>query len=88
MVVLHGKSNRIKIRGMKKDGEGDDLELLGCRSLLMATLGLLGEEDAVDVGDDSSGGYGNVAEQLVEFLIVAHSELEVAGHYPHLLVVS
>jgi hypothetical protein len=57
------------------------LDLLGLASLL-------GEEDRVDVGEDTTLGNGNVSEELVEFLIVSDSELEMTGNDTGLLVVT
>ena len=51
-------------------------------------LGLLGEEHGVDVGEDTTGGDGDGAQQLGELLIVADGQLDVAGHDAGLLVVA
>ena len=51
-------------------------------------LGLLGEEDSVDVGEHAAGSDGHAAEELVELLVVAHSELHVARDDAALLVVA
>ena len=51
-------------------------------------LGLLGEEDGLDVGQDTSLGDGDTREQLVQHLVVPDGELEVTGDYPRLLVVT
>ena len=51
-------------------------------------LGLLGEEHGVDVGEDTTGGDGDGAEELGELLIVADRQLDVAGHDAGLLVVA
>ena len=40
---------------------------------------LVGEESRVDRGDDTSRGDGDVAEELVDLLVVADSELDVTG---------
>jgi hypothetical protein len=42
----------------------------------------------VDVGQDTAVGDGDVAEQLVELLVVADSQLNVTGHNSGLLVVT
>ena len=55
-------------------------------SLLL--LGLLGQQDAVDVGDHAARGDRDAGEQLVELFVVANGELDVAGHDPLLLVVA
>ena len=54
----------------------------------LAILGLLGEENLVDVGEHTTLGDGDLVEQLVELLIVADGELEVAGDDTPLLVVT
>jgi hypothetical protein len=41
----------------------------------------------VDVGEDTAGSNGGAAEEAAKFLIVADSELNVAGHDSGLLVV-
>ncbi len=58
--------------------EGSDLLLLG----------LLGEEDSLDVGEDTTLGNGNSGEKFVELLVVADGELEMTGDDPGLLVVT
>ncbi len=61
--------------------------LLGLLSLL--GLGALGEERRVDGGgDDTTVGDGGLAEELAELLIVANSELDVAGVDAGALVVT
>ena len=54
------------------------------------SLGLLlfGEEDRVNVGENTTLGDGDTAQQLVQLLVVSHSELNVAGHNARLLVVA
>jgi hypothetical protein len=42
--------------------------------------GLLGQKSGVDVGQNTSLGDGDRAEQLVQLLVVAGSQLDVAGH--------
>ena len=51
-------------------------------------LRLLGEEDCLDVGEDTSLGNGDTSKQLVQLLIIPDGELEVAGDNSGLLVVS
>ncbi len=58
----------------------------GAASLLLA--GLLGEEHGVDVGQDTTLGDGDTGKELAELLIVADSQLDVAGHDAGLLVVA
>ena len=54
-----------------------------------ALLGaLLGEEDGVDVGEDTTGGDGDSSEELVELLVVLDGEGDVPGDDPGLLVVA
>ncbi len=48
---------------------------------------LLGQEDSLDVGQDSSLGNGHSLEQLVQLLVVPDGQLEMAGVDPLLLVV-
>jgi hypothetical protein len=49
---------------------------------------LLGQQDRVDVGDDTTGGDGDAAQQLVELLVVANGELQVARHDTLALVIA
>ena len=58
--------------------EGSDLLLLG----------LLGEEDSLDVGEDTTLGNGDSREEFVEFLVITDGELEMTGDDPGLLVVT
>ena len=60
------------------------------RLLLLLGLGrgLLGEKDSVDVGQDAAGRDGDLAEQLVQLLVVANGELDVARDDARLLVVA
>ena len=51
-------------------------------------LGLLGEEDGLDVGEDAALGDGDAGEELVELLVVADGELEVTRDDAGLLVVA
>jgi len=57
------------------------------RHLGLGLLGLLGQEDSLDVGEDTTLGNGDTREQLVQLLIVTDGQLEVAGDDPGLLVV-
>ena len=63
---------------------GQTRTLLGLGSL----LGLLGQKDGLDVGQHSALGNGDTAEQFVELLVVAHSQLQVTGDDTSLLVVA
>ena len=51
-------------------------------------LGLLGEEDGLDVGEDTALGDGHTGKQLVQLLVVTDGQLEVTGDDPGLLVVT
>ena len=55
---------------------------------LCLLLGLLGQEHAVDVGQDTAGSDGDAAEELAQLLIIADGQLDVAGHDAVLLVVA
>jgi hypothetical protein len=61
-------------------------------SQLLAALsglrGLLGEEVLMNVGEDTTLGNSDVAQQLVQFLIVSDGELKVAGDDTSFLVVT
>jgi hypothetical protein len=57
--------------------------------LTLAALGsLLGEEVLVNVGENTTLGDGDVAQKLVQFLIVTDGELEMTGNDTGLLVVT
>jgi len=49
--------------------------------------GLLGQEDGMDVGKDTSLGDGDVGQDLAELLVVADGQLDVARNDARLLVV-
>ena len=49
---------------------------------------LLGEEDVVDVGENTTLGNGHTSQQLVELLVVADGKLNMAGVDAVLLVVA
>ena len=57
-----------------------------CGLLLLG--GLLGQQHRVDVGQDTAGRDGDAAQQLAQLLVVAHSQLNVAGDDAGLLVVA
>lgn len=63
------------------------LVLLGLSSLVVLGA-LLGEQDLVNVGQNTTRGNGDVAEELVQFLVVADGQLKVTGRNGLLLVVS
>ena len=53
----------------------------GVDNLLAALLALaLGEQDGVDVGEDTAGGDRHAAEELVELLVVADGELNTCRY--------
>ena len=56
--------------------------------LLAHPPALLGQEDGLYVGEDASLSDGHSLEQLVQLLVVADGELEVAGVDPLFLVVA
>ena len=62
------------------------LDLLAVR-LGLSPLGLLGEEDGLDVGEDPALGDRHPGQQLVQLLVVPHRQLEVPRDDPRLLVV-
>ena len=51
-------------------------------------FGLLGEKDGVDVGENTAGGDGDSAKELVELLVVLDRKGDVTGHNTSLLVVT
>jgi hypothetical protein len=77
----------------------EHLEVLGSRRLLVLLAGLLGrggslglgrlrDKDGVDVRENTTLGNGNTAEQLVQLLVVADSQQDVARDDAGLLVVA
>ena len=62
---------------------------IGSRLLAVLLLaGLLGEENSVDVGQNTSLGDGGAVKKLVQLLVVADGQLDVAGDDAGLLVVA
>ena len=57
------------------------------RGIALLTLDLAGEEEGVDVGEDTTSSNSGVGHELVEFLIVSDGELNVSRHNSGLLVV-
>ena len=57
------------------------------RGVALLTLDLAGEEEGVDVGEDSTSSDGGVSHKLVELLVVSDGELNVSGDDSGLLVV-
>lgn len=49
---------------------------------------LLGQEHLVNVGNYASVSYSNFPQKLPQFIVISHSQLNMAGNYPILLVVS
>ena len=64
------------------------LATLGGNHHSLGLLGGLGDEHRVDVGQNTAGGDGHTAEELVELLVVADGQLDVTGHNAGLLVVA
>ena len=56
--------------------------------LLSSLVGLLGQKDSLDVGEDSALGDGDSGKQLVQLLVIPDGQLEVTGDDPGLLVVT
>ena len=56
--------------------------------LLGGLVRLLGQEDSLDVGENSTLGDGDSGKQLVQLLVVPDGELEMTGDDPGLLVVT
>ena len=69
----------------RKSSIDDETLALENETRLLGTL--LGEEDGVDVGEDSSGGDGDSAQKLVELLVVLDGEGDVPRDDAGLLVV-
>ncbi|GFH25802.1 uncharacterized protein HaLaN_23830 [Haematococcus lacustris] len=62
---------------------------MGSNLLGLALLaGLLGHEHGLDVGQHATRGDGDLPQQLAQLLVVAHGQLDVAGHDAGLLVVT
>ncbi len=57
-------------------------------SNLCGLLGLLGQKDSLDVGEDTTLGDGHTREKLVQLLVVADGQLQVTGDDTGLLVVA
>ncbi len=58
------------------------------RSCLGLLLGLLGEEDSLDVGEDTTLGNGDTRQELVQLFIIPDGQLQMTGDDPGLLVVA
>ena len=77
---------------MHKETNTKSNRMLACRMRKRCSFGLLalllgGDEEDVDVGENTTGGNSSAAEKLVKFLVVADGQLDVAGHDSGLLVV-
>ena len=59
-----------------------------CLDLSSSLGGLFGKKDSVDVGQHSTRGNGDLAQQLAQLLVIAHSQLDVPRNNPGLLVVT
>lgn len=66
-------------------GSEGNLETLG--SLILVLLAL-GEQDLVDLGEDTTRGNSDLTEELVQLIVRADGKLEVTGRDGLLLVVS
>jgi hypothetical protein len=63
--------------------------VVGKRELCLGSLlGLLGQKNSLDVGEDSTLGDGDSSEQFVQLLVVTDGQLKVTGDDPGLLVVT
>ena len=62
----------------------DCLESVAVSDLLGGLVRLLGQEDSLDVGEDSTLGDGDSGKQLVQLLVVPDGELEMTGDDPGL----
>ena len=51
-------------------------------------LGLLGQKNSLDVGQNTALSDSHAAQQLVQFFVVAHSQLKMPGNDSGLLVVT
>ena len=58
------------------------------RLLLSLLASLFWQEQTVNVGQNTTSSDGDTAEQLAQLLIIAHCQLDVAGHNTSLLVVT
>ena len=66
----------------------DCFDSVAVSDLLGGLVGLLGQKDSLDVGEDSTLGDGDSGKQLVQLLVVPDGELEMTGDDPGLLVVT
>ena len=54
----------------------------------LCLLGLLGEENSLDVGEDTSLGNGDSSQEFVQLLVIADGQLKMTGDDTGLLVVT
>ena len=57
-------------------------------SVDLLLLGLLGQEDCLDVGQDTTLGNSHTREELVQLFVIADGKLQVTGDDPGLLVIT
>lgn len=76
-------SSKRKVQGLVRQRR---YNLIRLGSILV--LGLGRQENRVDVGDHTASSDGDILEQLVELLVVADGQLDVAGDDAHPLVVA
>ena len=74
--------------GGPEKGRLGRLVIRGRELCLGSLLGLLGQKNSLDVGEDSTLGDGDSSEQLVQLLVVTDGQLKVTGDDPGLLVVT
>ena len=77
----------VDIGGLEKD-RLLIVESVAVSDLLGGLVRLLGQEDSLDVGQDSTLGDGDSGKQLVQLLVVPDGQLEMTGDDPGLLVVT
>ena len=71
-----------------KQQESGSLILHTLRALLARGTVLLGQEDGLDVGQDTTLGNGHTSQKLVQLFIVPDGKLKMPGVDPLLLVVA
>ena len=59
-----------------------------CLFSCLSRLGLLGQKNGLDVGQDSTLGDGDTGQKFVQLFVVSDSQLQVTRYNPGLLVVS
>jgi hypothetical protein len=86
--VLEEESKQTKPpMGLVQSVRADYLILLA-GTLSSSYLGLLGQQDGVDVGQDTSRGNCDISEESVQFFIILYCQGNVTGDDTALLVVS